>query len=89
MNCRLAVQFPEQRNALVFVLGPGPVDEVEPFASLDRPFRISQLVLVSRLERTHARMAGGVAVPPATREDASLESGTLLESKHRLSNNAL
>jgi hypothetical protein len=48
-------QFPEQRNALVFVLGPWPADEVEPFAPLDQPFRISQLVLVPPGPRTDSR----------------------------------
>ncbi len=58
-----ARQFPEERNALVFVLGFSPVDEVEPFAPLDQRLRISQLVLVppvgprtdSRWERSFDR----------------------------------
>ena len=73
MNRRLAIQFPEKRNALVFVLGKDPVDEVEPFAPLDRPFRISQLVLVTALggPRTDGRLGGGKL------QDHPLPEGTL------------
>lgn len=50
-----ARQFSEEWNALVFVLGLCPVDEVEPFAPLDQRFRISQLVLVPAGPRTDSR----------------------------------
>jgi hypothetical protein len=63
-----AIQFPEERNALVFVLEHCLVDEVEPFAPLDRPFRISQLVLAPLGPRTDSRWER--FIPPATRGDA-------------------
>lgn len=59
-------QFPEERNALVFVLEHCLVDEVEPFAPLD--FRISQLVPEPAGPRTDSRWER--FTPPATRGDA-------------------
>ncbi len=77
MDRRLRVQFPEERNALVFVLGQAPVDEVEPFAPLDRPFRISQLVLASAANGpTHGWQVGLAAGHPQPEETHLLEIGT-------------
>jgi len=61
-----AAQFPEERNALVFVLEHCLVDEVEPFAPLD--LRISQLVPKPSGPRTDSRWERLTA--PAIRGDA-------------------